>query len=338
MKKFLLSITKILLVLLALPTANCLLLTSSIAQHTFSIVAVDTVTGEVGSAGASCINNSIIISDVHPGRGAIHTQAFWNAGNQNYASTLMDQGYAPAQIIDSLTANDAQGTPQERQYGIADFDSTGNPRTAGFTGTANTDYKNHVLGPNYSIQGNILLGQQILDSMEAGFLNTTGSFAEKLMAALQGAKVPGADTRCTTNGTSSLSSFIRVAKPGDTTGSIYLHLDVNSTPPGVEPIDSLQLLFSSLNTTCNVLKAEFIQSTDTVDLATSSGKILFNDNSQFVSSRFWDMGDATVKTNETVFFHSYNSTGTYTVTLTVSNLNCTNIFTSQVVVVNSKCP
>ena len=51
------------------------------SQDTFSIVAVDTVTGEIGSAGASCIDESqieggaLIISDVIPGRGAIHTQS-----------------------------------------------------------------------------------------------------------------------------------------------------------------------------------------------------------------------------------------------------------------------
>ncbi|MBL8007830.1 MAG: hypothetical protein JNJ56_09880, partial [Ignavibacteria bacterium] len=44
-------------------------------QDTFSIAAVDPVTGEVGSAGASCVAGSIILSDVHPGRGVIHTQA-----------------------------------------------------------------------------------------------------------------------------------------------------------------------------------------------------------------------------------------------------------------------
>jgi len=49
------------------------------SQDTFSIVAVDTITGEIGSAGASCIDESqieggaLIISDVIPGRGAIHT-------------------------------------------------------------------------------------------------------------------------------------------------------------------------------------------------------------------------------------------------------------------------
>ena len=53
----------------------------SLSQDTFSIVAVNTYTGEVGSAGASCIAGSIIISDIHPGHGAIHTQSFWLQGN-----------------------------------------------------------------------------------------------------------------------------------------------------------------------------------------------------------------------------------------------------------------
>ena len=75
------------------PIIFCLFLIKISAQDTFSIVAVDQETGEVGSAGASCINGSIIISDVHPVLGAIHTQSYWNAQNQNNASQLMDQGY-----------------------------------------------------------------------------------------------------------------------------------------------------------------------------------------------------------------------------------------------------
>ena len=87
------------------------------------------------------------------------------------------------------------------------------------------DYKNHIVGPNYAIQGNILSGQAILDSMEARFLATPGPLADKLMAALQGANVPGADTRCLANGTSSLSAFLRVAKPNDLPGAFYLDLN-----------------------------------------------------------------------------------------------------------------
>ena len=61
----------------------------SVSFSTFSIVAVDIETGQVGSAGASCIPGSIIISDIHPGVGAVHTQSYWHVLNQMYASELM---------------------------------------------------------------------------------------------------------------------------------------------------------------------------------------------------------------------------------------------------------
>lgn len=222
-----------------------------LAQDTFSIVAIDTVTGEIGSAGASCIDETaiaggaIIISDILPGRGAIHTQSYWHPTNQQNAHNRMVEGLSPQQIIDWLVANDVQNNPGRRQYGIVDLDSNGSPRSAGFTGELCLDYKNHITGPNYAIQGNILLGQQILDSMEARFLNTEGMLAEKLMAALQGANVAGADTRCMSNGTSSLSAFIRIARSTDTTGNFYCDLNVPSVPAGMEPIDSLQTLFDA---------------------------------------------------------------------------------------------
>lgn len=216
-------------------------------QDTFSITAIDTITGEVGSAGASCIDESaipggcFILSDVKPGIGVIHTQAYWHPDNQDYASSLMDIGIAPQDIIDSLVANDIQNNPHIRQYGVIDlFDGT--IRRAAYTGSNCDDYKNHILGANYTIQGNILLGQEILDSMEQRFLATEGELACKLMAALQGAKVIGADTRCFDDGTSSLSAFLRVGQTMDLPDDLYLDLNVPSTPTGVDPIDSLQTL------------------------------------------------------------------------------------------------
>ena len=72
------------------------------------------------------------------------------------------------------------------------------------------------------------------------------------MAALQGANVPGADTRCLNEGVSSLSAFIRVAKPGDSDGSYFLDLNVPSTAFGVEPIDSLLTLFDEWKATTGI--------------------------------------------------------------------------------------
>jgi len=217
--------------------------TSTLAQDTFSIAAIDPVSGQVGSAGASCIAGCIILSDVHPGTGIIHTQSFWNAQNQQYARTLMNQGHAPEAIIDSLVAHDAQGNPTIRQYAIVDRVNDG--RSAAYTGVNCFDYKNHILGGSYSIAGNILLGQQILDWMEAAFLAPADLFSDRLMAALQGANVSGADTRCLQHGKPAISAFIRVALPGDALGSYYLDLNVNNTPPEENPIDILQMLYDA---------------------------------------------------------------------------------------------
>lgn len=221
------------------------------AQDTFSIIAVDTITGEIGGAGASCIDESaiptgvLIINDIIPGVGGIHTQAYWLSGNQQNAHNRMLEGMSPQEIIDWLVANDIQNNSTRRQYGIVDTDENGHPRSAAFTGVNCDDYKNHIVGPNYAIQGNILLGQHILDSMESRFLSTEGSLAEKLMSALQGANVPGADTRCLNEGTSSLSAFVTVATADALPGQYWCDLLVPSTPYGVEPIDSLQVLFDS---------------------------------------------------------------------------------------------
>lgn len=226
------------------------------SQDTFSIVAIDSLTGEIGSAGASCVGSSgsyphgaQILSDVIPGIGAIHTQASWHATNQQLAHAWMVQGLSPRQIIDSLVAHDVGNNPSIRQYGIVDYNG-GHPRSAAYTGVNCMDYKNHTARLNYSIQGNILMGQAILDSMESKFINTPGTLADRLMAALQGAKVIGADTRCGIHNTSSQSSFLRVAGINNQPDSLYLDLymaypyNLTGIYP-VDPIDSLQAMYDA---------------------------------------------------------------------------------------------
>jgi uncharacterized Ntn-hydrolase superfamily protein len=224
------------------------------AQDTFSIVALDTVTGEVGSAGASCVDMSNFpaydddfLGELFPALGAINTQAWYKPENQANARDRMNEGYTPEEIIAWLIDNDVENLPEKRQYGIVAFvaDSV---QSAGHTGIQTNDYKNHVLGPNYAIQGNILLGQEILDSMESRFINEPGDLACKLMAALQGANVVGADTRCAPNGTSALFAFVKVAQPDDTFGEPSFLVSVRTSQnAGIEPIDSLQVKFSMVH-------------------------------------------------------------------------------------------
>lgn len=232
------------------------------AQDTFSIVAVDVATGQVGSAGATCLDDddiaggAVIISDVIPDVGAIHTQSYWVPANQDAAhEQVVDNGLSPDELMDWLEANDIQGNPAIRQYGMADL-VTGEPRAAAFTGDNCFDWKGHLVGPNYAIQGNILLGEEILTQMEAGFTGTEGTLAEKLMAAMQGANVAGADTRCLDEGVSSRSAFLRVAHPGDDPDNLTLDIVVSWTPEGVEPIDVLQAEFDAWNGTSAVVSEE----------------------------------------------------------------------------------
>lgn len=219
------------------------------AQDTFSILAVDTATGEVGSAGATCLDlerdgaGAIIISEVFPGKGAIHTQSYWNPVNQRNARRELLNGRSPQELMLWLRDNDAQGNSSVRQYGAVDFNPDGGPRAAAFTGINCLDYNGQIVGDHYAIQGNILLGPEVLANMEESFLNTQGTLAERLMAALQGANVPGADVRCLSEGRSSRSAFVRVARPEDDPGNLYLDLRVDVAPNRREPINLLQEQF-----------------------------------------------------------------------------------------------
>lgn len=225
------------------------------AQDTFSIVALDSVTREVGSAGASCVDLTTIgyaadfLGDLLPDKGAINTQASYLQANQTNARTRMNAGDSPSAIITWLTNNDAGGNPSQRQYGIVGF--VGNKtEPAAYTGTNCQNVKYHKTGKTgkfcYAIQGNILLGQKVIDSMEARFIREPGDLKCKLMAALQGANMAGADTRCSTYGTSSLFAFLKVSKPTDSYGNPYYKIGVKgkAVSGAFEPIDSLQKVFN----------------------------------------------------------------------------------------------
>ena len=241
----------------------CALVFSALsAQHTFSIVAIDGTTGEIGTAGATCLTSqdcngcggAIIITEIVAGMGAINAQAQICLPNVNLNSgiQMIEQGRGADEVLGGLLDNDlcTSGGVSARQYGIATMGSSGEIDIAAYTGSTTLDYANHITGPNYSIQGNILIGPEVLSGMEDGFLNTPGSLAEKLMGAMQGAKIPGADARCLAEGLSSRSSFLRVLPAEGDAGR--LDIIVPSTVNNVDPIDSLQTLFTQRFQTTSV--------------------------------------------------------------------------------------
>jgi uncharacterized Ntn-hydrolase superfamily protein len=238
------------------------------AQHTFSIVAVDPATGEVGSAGATCLSSSdcggcggaIVISGLVPGRGAVNAQATvcLPNSNLNYCTAQLGAGNDPQTTLANVLAADpcTFGDTSNRQYGIVDLDSNMVPRVAGFTGSSALSFAGHRTGFNYSVQGNILIGPEVLDSLEAGFNRVQGPLCEKLMEAMMATRIVGADTRCLSNGTSSKSAFIRIARPGDDANNPWLNLNVPQVPAGMEPIDSLKTLFEEFKNLNNLDEAK----------------------------------------------------------------------------------
>ncbi len=243
MKQFLLSI-------------SCLFFVHAhiFAQDTFSIVCADSTTREVGSAGASCldliafgIQDASFLGQLFPDTGAVNTQAMYNPQNQQRVAARMKTSDTPEQIATWVYENDVEDNPDIRQYGFVKFMGA-SAQSAGFTGQSCIDYKNHVTGVidgiAYAIQGNILSGQHVLDSMEARFKRAKGTLACRMMEAMQGANSIGADTRCEPNGTSSLFAFLKVAKPKDKADKPYISLSVlTSNGEREEPINELQRQF-----------------------------------------------------------------------------------------------
>ena len=221
------------------------LLIAQPASATFSICAVDTVTGAIGSAGASCIGGAYILSGITPNFGVVHTQAWWNAANQDNADSLMQLGIAPDSIVSWLVANDSQDdgrNQSHRQYGVVTLAGPG--LSSGHTGTFTDLWRGHINGPGYAIQGNILLDSTVIYDMETAYLTTPGPLEDKLMAALQAAKVPGADTRCMPDNKSAISAFIEVRHLSDGE-TPHLFLNVSSTVGSTDPIDVLQDQFDT---------------------------------------------------------------------------------------------
>lgn len=272
-----------------------MMLSSSVnlhSQDTFSIVCADSSTREVGTAGASCvdliafgINDASFLGQIFPDTGAINTQAAYLPTNQQQAALRMRTSDSPEQIAEWVAQNDAENNPDIRQYGFVKFMGA-SAKAAGFTGEACFDYKNHVTGSvdgiAYAIQGNILFGQDILDSMETRFRRAKGTLACRMMEAMQGANSVGADIRCEPNGTSSLFAFIKVAKPTDKADKPYISLSVvTSNGERVEPITELQRLFDE-SYACGTATIRDSESITTIYPNPSTGMILFTSPQQHV--------------------------------------------------------
>jgi uncharacterized Ntn-hydrolase superfamily protein len=196
------------------------------AFATFSIVAFDPATGDLGVAVASRVfgvGNHVPWAEA--GVGAVATQAAMNGGYGPRGLELLRQGLTAQQVIDKLLAED----PFERKEGrqVAVVDARGN--VAVYTGAAANEWKGHVKGLHYSVQGNILAGPHVAEAMARAFESTPGELAERLFAALKAGDDAGGDRR----GRQSASVLV-VRKGGGSSLNndrlCYINVDDNPDP------------------------------------------------------------------------------------------------------------
>ena len=157
---------------------------------TFSIVARDPATGELGVAVQSrAFRAGAIVSYAKAGVGAVATQA---AANQTYGPRglqLLELGLSPNEVVEHLTGSD----PGRDRRQLAVIDAQGGVRA--YTGSGTSAWAGHIEGENYSVQGNILAGEAVVQAMAAAFESSRGTLALRLMDALDAGEAAGGDAR-----------------------------------------------------------------------------------------------------------------------------------------------
>jgi uncharacterized Ntn-hydrolase superfamily protein len=157
---------------------------------TYSIVARDPITGVLGVAVQS--NYFSVGTDVswaEPGVGAVATQAIVEVSYGPMGLELMAKGVPADRALTQLVEQDAGAAI--RQVGM--IDATGTVAT--HTGPACVPACGHSSGAGYSIQGNMLDSDDVLEAMGPAFEKAEGDLAERLMVALEAAEVAGGDVR-----------------------------------------------------------------------------------------------------------------------------------------------
>lgn len=158
--------------------------------HTFSIVARDPKTGEMGVAVQShWFSVGSIVTWGEAGVGVVATQSIVDPGYGMKGLDLMRQGTSAPDALQRLLA--ADGEREVRQ--VAMLDARG--RVAAHTGTLCIAEAGHKVGADYSVQANIMANDRVWPAMAAAFERTQGDLAERMLAALDAAQAAGGDLR-----------------------------------------------------------------------------------------------------------------------------------------------
>lgn len=198
---------------------------------TFSIVAFDPATGDLGIAVESkFLSVGAVVPFAEAGVGAIATQSWANTSYGPRGLRMLKQGLTPKQVGAKLVAADKNTS--QRQFGIVDAKG----RAFTYTGKGCFDWAGGRTGKNFAAQGNILTGAAVVDALAQTFESTRGDLADRLVAALAAGQTAGGDKR----GQESAALLV-VRKKGGYGGfnDRYIDLRVDDHP---QPIDELKRL------------------------------------------------------------------------------------------------
>ena len=175
--------------------------------HTYSIVAYDSATGDLGVAVQSKFPNvGGIVPWARAGVGAVATQSLGNTAYGDDGLRLMAMGATAPEAMRIVMRSDQR--PAQRQVGMVDahgnaaswtgdscFDWAGG-RTLGESGQIVLGAKGAmIIGRNFAAQANIMVSDQTVKNMADAFVRATGSLADRLMAALVAGQAGGGDKR-----------------------------------------------------------------------------------------------------------------------------------------------
>ena len=267
-------------VLLPLTVLVVALATSAVAQepagwgrgddidfHTFSIVAVDPATGETGvivTTRNPCVGNAV--PWVRAGVGAVATQG---GTRVEYGNDLLDRlakGMAPQQALDEVVAAD-EGR-ERRQVGV--IDSTG--RSAQWTGKGQYgaepqgDWVHMRKGATFAVQGNSLVGPQVVDAVADTFQRSEGSIrtlADRLIEALAAGHALGGDGRH--GETQSAAVVVADPRPGMSRrpDGVTVNINVCEHP---EPVGELRRIYATASETLGFRRLEQFAGRDVLTL------------------------------------------------------------------------
>ena len=199
--------------------------------HTFSIVARDPDTGELGVAVQShWFSVGPIVSWAEAGVGAVATQSFVDPSYGKLGLELIRAGRSAPDALKSLLAGD-EGR-EVRQ--VAMIDTQG--RVEAWTGKNDIQAAGHIVGKNFSVQANLMLNDKVWPAMAQAFENTKGDLADRMLAALDAAQAVGGDIR----GRQSAALIVVTGKPtGQAWKDRLFDLRIDDSP---EPLRDLRRL------------------------------------------------------------------------------------------------